>query len=141
MTTITPDEGLDWYRDIAVPANNARVKEVYDIAVGDGSASLSPSDSQLDNELYRGKKPDSNVNIIAKSATGVYEVSITISGGTEVAAGANITELGVWSRDPSIDENNVTDADDEMLYRELRPGVQLESGDRKTFKFTITVKD
>ena len=139
MATITPDEGLEWFVERALDESSASDERAYSIAVGSGTASLSSTDTQLDTEEYRGEDPDSNVTIRNTSSIGDIECKITISGGTEVPAGTEITELGVFARDPSISEGNVTESDDTLVYRELRPAITLASGDRKTFAFTISV--
>jgi hypothetical protein len=140
MATLSPDEGLEWFVERALDEGGVSNEEIYDIAVGSGTASLSSTDTQLDQEEYRAKDADSNVAIINTSPqTGEIECRITISGGTEVPAGTSITEFGVFARDPTIDENSVTDSDDTLVHRELRPSITLESGDRKTFVLTISV--
>lgn len=142
MATITPDEGRNWYRDRALSTAATDDQVVYDVAVGTGSASLSTNDTQLDNEIYRGNPDDySNISVQSSSTVGRFVCRITVSGGTEVPADTDITELGVWARDPSIAEGSVTDGDDVLLYRELRGAVTIASGDRTTFEIRIDVKD
>jgi hypothetical protein len=141
MATITPDEGLDWFVEQSLDQNGTDSEKIYDVAVGTGTASLSPTDTQLDVEEHRSNSSDSIVSIVNTSAPGEIEVKITISGGTEVPAGTSITEVGVFARDPTIADGNVTDADDVLVYREKRPGITLVSGDRKTFALTIEMID
>lgn len=147
MATLTPDEGLEWFVEKSLNESDVVDEIVYDVGVGSGAASLSSTDTQLDVQEHRSNNSDSIVSIVNTSPQdGEIEVKITISGGTEVPAGTTITELGVWARDPSLADSNfeggsqsTNDADDRMVYRELRPGITLASGDRKTFAFTLNV--
>jgi hypothetical protein len=140
MATITPDEGLEWLVEKSINDSNVTDERIYSVAVGTGNAALSPSDTQLDQEEHRSTVDDSIVSIEDTSpAVGELTFKITVSGGTEVPAGTSVTEFAVFARDPSINSGNVTDSDDTMLYRELRTGVSIESGDRKTFEFDINI--
>lgn len=140
MATRTPDEGLEWYADRSINSDNAENERIYDVAVGSGTAGLSDADTQLDQEEYRATVDDSSVAMIDTAGDpGEIELRITVSGGTEVPAGTTVTELGAWARDPSIADGSVTESDDKMVYREVRAGITLQSGDRKTFSFTISI--
>lgn len=141
MASITPDEGLEWIAERVIPTSNTADEELYSIAVGSGTTAPAAGDTQLAVEEYRGIKPYSNISFEDTSpAIGEVQCRVTVSGGTEVPAGTDITELGVFARDPSISENNVTDSDDSLIYREVRDSaVTIASGDRKTFSFTISV--
>jgi hypothetical protein len=142
MATNTPDEGNEWIVERSLGDSGVSNEEIYSIAVGSGSASLSDTDTQLDTEEYRANRDDSTVSIVDTSPQiGEIECKITVSGGTEVPANTDITELAVFARDPSIADGNVTDSDDTMIYREIRPAITLASGDRKTFAFTISIID
>lgn len=140
MATINPDEGLEWFAERALGVEGAENEKIYSIAVGSGTTAVDPNDTQLAQEEYRGQSIDSNVVFTDTSpAIGEIQCRITISGGTEVPADTSITEFGVFARDPSIDESNVTETDDTLIHREVRSGITLESGDRKTFEFNITL--
>lgn len=147
MASITPDEGLEWFVEKSLNESDVQDEIVYDVAVGSGSTSISPSDTQLDVQEHRSNDSDSIVNITNTSPqTGEIDVKITISGGTEVPADTQITEVGVWARDPSLPDSDfeggsqsTNDSDDRMIHREILPGITLASGDRKTFAFTVNV--
>lgn len=141
MATVVPNEGLDWYRDSSIGVNSTDNEIIYSVGVGDGSVAVSTTDTQLTNELYRGTTDDSSVSITAQSATGLFTAEITVSGGTEVPAGSDISELGVWARDPSIADGNVTDSDDTMVYHEVRTATNVSSGDNKTFTIEIDITE
>lgn len=135
MATITPDEGLEITFDKLLNDDAFDDWEIFQIAVGDGTANLSNLDTQLDNELYRANKDDSVVSIEDSSQPGKITVRLSLSGGTEVPAGSDITEFGIWAIDPTDRPvDGTTDAKDRMLHRELRNAITLDSGDRRTFE-------
>lgn len=153
MATITPDEALDWYRNLAMDegrsqSNQARDELPYDVAVGTGTAQLSSGNTQLDAQVHRNNITDSNVSISSTSNVGEFEAAITVTGGTEVPADTDITEIGVWARDPDLPQSDFTggsestnDSDDVMLYRETRPAITVPAGNRKTIRVTIVVTE
>lgn len=93
MTLLT-DDGREWYGDKAIDAVATRLESV---AVGTGSGSEDPDSSTLANETYRNDISSANVEIVEVDAVGSLEASIEVTGGTEVPAGAKITELGVFA--------------------------------------------
>lgn len=129
MASIVTTEGRNWFREKIF--NNESDELPYIVAVGDGTASPTASDTSLDNELYRANDDDSNCTIQPTSNTGEFEWKITLSGGTEVPADSDINEAAV-----------ITDGTNEFLYREVRASsITLASGDRKTFGGTLTFAD
>jgi len=141
MTTIIPDEALDWYRDKGIQDNDVTSEFVYDIGVGDGAQTVSNSDTQLNNEIYRTNDDNANGDVSAGSITGKYTAEISVTGGSEVSSGADITELGVWARDPSLAQSNVSDSDDAMIFHEGFSPVTVNSGQTKTFTIEINITD
>lgn len=140
MATLTPDEGLEFAADKIMENSEVQDWEIFQVAVGSGTANLDNNDTQLANEEYRANKDDSVVDIADSSIDGQITVKITISGGTEVPAGTTITEFGIFGIDPSDrPTDDTTDAKDRLLHRELRAGITLESGDRKTFELPYVV--
>jgi len=142
MATLTPDEGLEFTADKLLDDPSVANWEMYQVAVGSGSANLDNNNTQLDNEEYRANKDDSNISIQDSSIDGRITVKITISGGTEVPAGTTITEFGIFAVDPTdtpLPTDGTTDSKDIILHRELRGGVTLSSGDRKTFEIPYEV--
>ena len=127
-TTLT-DDGLDWISERAVGGRDG--ESFYAIAVGDGTTTPSGTDTSLANELHRANVDGSTVEIRATSNIGELVGRITITGGQEVAAGADIQEFGLF-----------TETSDILIYREVRDNpVTLDSGDRKTFEFRFTFAD
>lgn len=127
MASVIVDDGLEWVSQKIV-GNNPN-ETAYIIAVGDDNTAPSSSDTSLGNELYRADDDDSNTTIEATSNVGEIDFRITISGGTEVPAGSDVVEFGVFISDGST-----------LLYREvLDTAVTIESGNRSTFEFTIDI--
>ncbi len=140
MATITPDEGLEFTAEKLLNDPDIDDWEMYQVAVGSGSGSLDEGNTQLSNEEYRADKDDSNTSIEDSSVDGRIVVKITVSGGTEIAAGTTITEFGIFAADPAdLPADDTEDAKDILLHRELRGGVTLLSGDRKTFEIPYEV--
>ena len=127
--TVITDNGRDWISERVVGGRND--ESFYTIAVGDGTTTPSGSDTSLANELHRANADDSTVEIRDTSNTGEVVGRITVTGGQEVSAGADIQEVGLF-----------TESSDILVYREVRDNaVTLESGDRKTFEFRVTFQD
>ena len=142
MATQTPSEGLEFVSDKLRNDSSFTNWEMYQVAVGSGSANLDSDDSQLDVEEYRANKDDSNIDITDSSIEGRIPVKITITGGTEVPAGTTVTEFGIFAIDPDdtpVPTDSTSDSKDRLLHRELRGGVTLFSGDRKTFEIPYEV--
>lgn len=129
MASVVVDEGREWISEKVL--DNHVDGQFYIVAVGDGTTSPSSSDTSLENELYRANSDDSNCSIQDTSNTGEIKCRITVSGGTEVPAGSDLSEFGVFASDGST-----------LIYREVRDtAVTVQSGDRKTFEFTLDVQD
>lgn len=127
MATVVPNEGEEWMSQKLFDGVSGTP---FIIAVGTGSTSPTESDTSLANEVYRANDNDSNCTVQPTSNNGEFVGKITISGGTEVAAGTDVTEFGLYPSDGST-----------LLYREVRTAVTIQSGDRKTFEFTVTLTD
>lgn len=126
MASIITDEGRDWFRDKIF--NDESDEIPYIVAVGDGTSAVASSDTSLESELYRANNDDSNVTVAQTTNTGEFEFRITLSGGTEVPAGSDVSEFAV-----------ITDGTNEFLYREVRSSpIPLQSGDRKTIGGQLT---
>lgn len=101
------------------------------IAIGEGLGGVSPSDTTLSNELYRGDKADSNVEISTTSNVGDITAEVTVTAGTEpsdnVTSNSDISEFGLLTRDSVL------------LLHEKRAVVTLENNDTKTFNIPLTI--
>lgn len=100
------------------------------IAVGTGSAPFDPSDTALDNEIFRGDVSLDTVAVQAEPADEQIRASINVGAGTEVPVDSQITEFGIFS------------SNDRLVYREVRPPTEdfkLEDGQRVVFQILIDV--
>lgn len=101
------------------------------IAVGKGTGTVSQSDTTLNNELYRGDKANSNVEISTTSNVGDVNAEITVTAGTDpsdnVDPNSEISEFGL------LTGNAV------LLLHEKRAAVTLENNDTKTFDIPLTI--
>lgn len=128
MAEATTNTGQDWLSEKAV--GNVPNEELYIIAVGTGTTDPTESDTSLQSEVYRSNDGNTNCTVDTTTNTGEIVGRITVSGGTEVPAGTDITEIGLFVDDGST-----------LVFREVRTAVTIESGDRKTFEFTIVLDD
>lgn len=127
MSSITPDEGLDAIIDsLAIQEPSP---DMTQMAVGTGTSTPTSTDTSLENETFRATTSDSVVTIEPTSSTGEMRCEITVSGGTEIPAGTEITEIGIY-----FDENS-------LVHREVRSAVTVNAGDRKTFTTTFAVNN
>ena len=125
MSSIIPDEGLNWVADRAIPGVDEPLQY---IDVGDGTSFPEAGDSSLESRVYRANVDNSNCTIERSSNRGQINASITITGGTHVDPGTEITELGL-----------LTD-DDRLVYRETRAGIEIDEGERVTISFGVVVE-
>lgn len=149
MVTIIPNEGLNWISEKTVDDSPAVDQKIYEIAVGTGTntGAVTPTNTQLQTELFRANADNGVASISATSNIGEVECKVTVSGGTEIPAGTDVSEFGVWAIDPTDSTapyqngSEIIDANDVMLYHEVRAGVTIDSGDTKTFTIRFTVTD
>lgn len=128
MAHVITNVGEDWFADRAVKSGFNEYLDI--VGVGTGNTAPSNSDTQLDNEEYRASKSNSNVTVETTSNIGEVRCTISITGGTEVTAGSDIWEFGLFSDGGTL------------LYREVRDSaVTVESGETSTFEFKITVTE
>lgn len=120
MPVLVPDDGRDVVADVVASRATA-------VGVGNGTTEPTSLDTSLESELFRADESDSMVDIKTTSSPGVVRFLVSVAGGTEVSAGSEITELGVFSDDGLL------------LYRETRPPTSVASGDRVTFEFDLIV--
>lgn len=125
MASLIPDDGLDWFRNKSVGEEGTT--RLYYVVVGTGTTEPSADNQTINNEAYRSNDSNSNCTIQKTSNVGETRCSISVAGGTEVASGTDITELGVHTN-TSVEE---------LAYHEVRDPVTIDSGERVTFEFTI----
>jgi hypothetical protein len=101
------------------------------IAIGSGTGTVSPEDTTLSNEKYRGVNSDDNITLTGTSSAGDIRAKATISAGSDfddnVAAGASVSEFGL-----------LTD-DNRLVLHEKRTGLTVENNDTKTFSIPFTI--
>lgn len=102
------------------------------IAIGDGTGTVSPSDTQMSSELYRADDTNSNTLLESTSTVGEIRAEITISAGTdfsdEVGGDAEISEFGLFTEDSNT-----------MVLHEKRTPITIETNDTKTFKIPFSI--
>lgn len=118
MTTV-PDDGLEARGDLLLNA-------VAYVAIGTGQ-NESTTASDLGNRVYTAQVSNSNVEVVETGTTGEYEVIIRVKGGTEVAGGTGVSEMGVFDGDPA--------SGGALLVIDEFPTVTVEAG--HTEEFTI----
>lgn len=131
MPAITPDEGLEFVKDKMLAKSSVDGWRIYQVGVGEGTVALDPSDTQLDQEVYRASVDESSVTFADDRAL------ITVEGGQQVPPGTNITEIGLWAIDP--DDPPGDDSKDVMMCRVSLQGVEIDDGDWKTFEIPYEV--
>jgi len=92
MTTAT-DDGLEALSDAA---HGFTSDEIDAIAVGTGTGNEATGATSLASEAYRADRTSEDVEFVETDATGAVEAIITVTGGQEVPADTDITEIGVF---------------------------------------------
>jgi hypothetical protein len=118
MTTIT-DTGIETIADLLIGDVTGGVDT---IAIGTGQ-NESATATSLGNEVFRATPADSNVELI-NSGSGEAELAIRVKGGTDVSAGAAISEVAIIKNT------------DIIIVDEFQ-GVTIETG--HTEEFTVPV--
>jgi hypothetical protein len=127
MTTVT-DEGLEWYRDISILAN----EEIDTIAVGTGDTSPTESDTSLENEVYRTKITNANASIEKGDFFNQFTCTIKVTGGGNVSASDEISELGIIAEGDTANEK--------LIARDVFPYVEVSSGAKEKFTIDIDIE-
>lgn len=92
MTTVT-DDGLEALSDVS---HGFRAAEIDAVGVGTGTGNEATGATSLANEAYRADKSNEDIEFVEAGASGAVEAIITVTGGQEVSAGAEINEIGVY---------------------------------------------
>lgn len=91
--------GLEWISDKTLD-NESGV--IQDIAVGTDDSSESYFATALGSEEYRASTGDPNVTLTETDDSGRFEVEVEVTGGTEVPAGTDITEVGLFESNGTL---------------------------------------
>jgi len=97
------------------------------IALGEGESKPSFDDTDLDDEVVRRDITDNNAEMFVVSDVPEIRFRITVQAGTDVPAGTDITELGVFG------------PNDELIYREVRLPIEMDQGVRRTIDTRLSL--
>jgi len=123
--TILTDVGLYYLADHAFGVEPATINA---IAVGTGTAPESTDDTALANEIYRTDPSNSNIVFQEDSSDqSTYEGIITLQGGTEVAGGTGITEIGAFAGGAEDNTGTIT-GPNILVYRGVASPITIDSG-------------
>lgn len=129
MAEVYTNGGLEWLSGKKVDSADSTV--LFGVAVGDGTSSPSSGDTSMESEIHRTNADNSNCTIETTSNNGEIRVKVSVSGGSEVPGGSDISEFGVFT-----DESTPT-----MVYHEVTSGKTVTDGTRVTFEMLLTVVD
>jgi hypothetical protein len=127
MTTVT-EEGTTYLLD-RITSNT---RPITHIAIGTGSNETGTA-TQLGNLLYSGDDSLPNVRFVQPN-TDTLEAVITVTGGVQVAAGTEISEVGVFSGDP--EDSTV---DETLVFIDGFSSVQVDPGHTEEFTVPLDV--
>lgn len=125
MTTTT-NNGLEVIGDLLIGSVSGQIDA---LAVGSGSGSEDVSATNLNNEEHRAAVSGNNVELVETGQTGESQLIIRVKGGTEVAAGTPITEIGAFF--------NGAGGGGELVFVDEFNAVTVEAG--HTEEFTVPI--
>lgn len=121
MATVTK-VGLEWLSDKALDKETDHIDE---IAVGSDGSSESFLATDIGTEEYRAQFSNPNVTLSETDDEGKFEVTVEVTGGTEVPAGTIIKEVALFtSGGVLIEIGNITN-------------VQVDSGASESFRIEL----
>ena len=124
---VTPtDDGLEWmnaYQAGLAPG------PLDTIAVGTGTGAEDAAATALQSEIYRASAADAVVDFVPNSgdATIIHAI-IELTGGLELPAGANVTEVGVIT---------TATATETLVWYDVSSPVPFPSGERNELKIPM----
>lgn len=121
--TVIPIEGTNWIADRAT----GQSEELGYITVGTGTGSVAHDDTELDAPVHEEPIEDGDATASRGTGDGEIACSVTVVGGIDVAAGTEVTEIGLFTT------NN------RLVYREVRDGVLIEDVQRVTLQFSVEI--
>lgn len=120
--TVTED-GTEVFAELGSGATSSGVEAV---ALGEGTSDVSETDQSMESEVHR-EAPET----ITKTGNGEREYSITVTGGTEVPAGTDVSEFGLF---------DTTTADSgRMIYHEVEDPITVNDGVSQEFIVTLNL--
>lgn len=126
MGIIIPDEGREWIADKTLDNESGIIDEV---AIGTGTSSVAATDTSMESQVYSATDSDPQVSITETGDVGVVECVITVTGGTEVSGGTEITEFGVFT------------STGEMVYHETAPAIPVGAGEDVEFTIPLDISN
>jgi hypothetical protein len=126
MTTIT-DDGFEAIGDVLLGLTATRINA---IAVGTGTGSETQGATALGNEVFRASKSDPKTSFADSGPGGQLEVTIAVTGGTDVAANTGISEVGL------IED---TSGKSRLVAIDELPQVVVENGDIENFTLPVDI--
>ncbi len=123
-TIAVTSDGLSWMHERLV---NESTPPITTIALGSGSSAPAAADTSLDAEVVRRDVSSDNAQLFFNSEVPEIRFRITIQGGTDVPAGTEISELGVFN------------AAGTLIYRETRVPIEMNQGIRRTIDSRLTL--
>lgn len=127
MTTIT-DDGLEAIGDILLGLTQSRINE---IAVGTATGSEVASANALGNEVFRADQASTKTSFADSGTGGELEVTVAVTGGTDVPANTQIAEVGVFEAGSG--------GSGRLIVIDQIPAVTVENGDIEQFTVPINV--
>jgi len=124
---ISTNDGLEHVADLIQDS-------VDTIAIGTGSTTEAQTDSSLENEEYRASVGASNVSIVDLSGSGVL-YQLNIKGGTQVAGGTQIQEIGLFA---DADGDGTAEI---LVVRDTFGIKEITSGRFSTFEIELPVEN
>lgn len=118
--TVTED-GTEVFADLGAGATTSGVEAV---AIGSGTSDVSETDKSMESEIHR-EAPET----ITKTGNGEREYSITVTGGTEVPSGSEISEFGLF--------DSTTANSGRMIYHEVELPITVNQGVAQEFIVTL----
>lgn len=122
--------GLEWLIDRAVGEAD---KTQLVVAVGTGTTAPADDDTSLENEVYRAKDGDEDAAVFNNATDPWLVAEIEVTGGLDVPANTEISELGFFAEDNSNNEV--------LVYRGIREPVPVENGQTRTLQMRIIFED
>lgn len=127
MTTIT-DDGFEALADVLIGLTQTRIDA---IAVGTATGSEVQTASALGNEVFRADKSDPKTSFADSGPGGQLEITIAVTGGTDVSANTQITEVGVF-------EDGVGGGG-RLVTIDNVPAVTVQNGDIEQFTVPVDI--
>jgi hypothetical protein len=126
MTTITND-GFEAIGDVLLGLTTTRIDA---IAVGTGTGSETQNATSLGNEVFRATKGDPKTSFADAGPGGELEVTIAVTGGTDVPSNTQLSEVGL------IEDSS---GSSRLVAIDEVPPVAVENGDIEQLTLPVDI--